>query len=377
MSRLIGKDGKINKKAVRWYRAYFEKIKAKGIELHICMYHWEAPEQVARHGILDAHFPELYLRHVKAVLEYFSDIADYFIPMNEQWSMCFVPFYWGVHPPGNTGLHLFFRSAFQMLRLQGEAVRLISDYEPKKKIGIINIHFPSYIQRQHVNNPAFLKARTVADYLTNYLYSDPVYFGKIDSDFVSQFKKYFPNTFKDDIASAQVGDQLDYYGMNYYNCQFIRPARVPLTYEWITPEGALTNSLGWPISVEPIYPDGLCDGLVGFTQRYRPFGLKRLMVTENGMPMYSNDHILNGVPQDDMRVFYITQHLKQIEKAITKGALVNGYFLWTLLDNYEWAEGYKPSSAFGIVAVNFKTGARTAKKSYYWYQNFLHTFYAK
>ena len=93
------------------------------------------------------------------------------------------------------------------------------------------------------------------------------------------------------------------------------------------------------------------------------------MVSENGTPLYT-PFKTGQTPQDDFRIFFLSQHLKQIEQALKKGAKVDGYFLWTLLDNYEWQEGYKPESAFGLVAID-KKGKRVPKKSYYWYQKII------
>lgn len=99
------------------------------------------------------------------------------------------------------------------------------------------------------------------------------------------------------------------------------------------------------------------------------------MISENGTPVYTNN-TNDGVPHDDFRIFFINEHLKQVQEAISKGAIVNGYFLWTLLDNYEWQEGYKSESAFGIIAVDKKNGQRICKKSYFWYQKLIKTFYS-
>ena len=359
MSRTIDKNGHVNKKAIQWYRNYLQLLKNKGIQIHLCLYHWEAPEQFSKNGILDKNFADYFLKHVKIVLENLSDLVDYFIPFNESWCICYLSYFVGIHAPGYKNINKFFKAYFSLLDLQTKTIHLIKT--KNKKVGLVNIHFPTYIQKQSGHQQSFINAREIADNLTNYIYSDPWFFGNINKSIISKFKKYFPKNFLEIIKNCQLGQSIDYYGINYYNSQFIKPAKNLLGYEQEILKGALTNSLGWPIAIPPHYPNGLTDILVNFTNRYSPAGLKKIMITENGVPGQD----------DNFRIFFIKKHLKQIQLAISKGALIKGYFHWTLLDNYEWQEGYKPESAFGLVAVDSKTSQRLPKKSFFWYKNLI------
>lgn len=356
MSRTIDSDGRVNKKAIRWYRQYFKLLKSSGIKLHLCLYHWEAPARFAKNGILDKNFSAYFLRHVKICLENFSDLADYFIPINEFWPICYLGYFKGIHAPGKTGLANFFQAYFQMIKLQSQIIQLIK-VKAKKRAGIVNIHFPSYTQTEHASDPKYIEARHWADSLTNLIYTDPLYFGSIDEIVEQKYKKYFPKNYQSILNHACQGKLIDYYGVNYYNSQYIKPAKNDFGFDWYTPKEALKNSLGWPVSLPPHYPNGLTDALVNYSQRYSPVGLKQIMITENGVP-----------GEDKFRIFFIQKHLAQIQAAIAKGALVKGYFHWTLLDNYEWTEGFKSKSAFGLVAVNRKTGQRLPKPSFFWYK---------
>lgn len=374
MSRTIDKDGNVNKKAIQWYRSYFKKLKAQGLEIHLCLYHWEAPEKFAKKGILHPQFQEYFLKHTDIVLEELSDLADYILPINEIWCMSFLAYYIGIHAPGYSDISKYFESYFACIELQTKVIQRIKEHDKNHKIGIVNIHFPSYIRPEHSGNKAYIKTRHLADNVTNYIYTDPFFMGTIDKEIIKTFKSYFPANWKEIITNAQCADQIDYYGVNYYNSQYVKPSKKDIGYELDEEDTDLKNSLGWPVAIAPYYPNGLTDILVAFNNRYASYGLKNLVVSENGTPCYSNPK--ETTPQDNFRIFFINEHLLQIQDALTKGAPVTGYFLWTLTDNYEWQEGYKPESAFGLVAVD-STGKRTPKKSYYWYQNFIKDFYSQ
>ncbi|MFA9289137.1 MAG: glycoside hydrolase family 1 protein [Weeksellaceae bacterium] len=375
MSRTITADGKPNKKAIKWYRNYLSSLKDKGLEIHLCLYHWEAPAEFLAEGILDPKFEAYFLKHVKIVIEEVGDLVDYYIPINELWCISFLAYYIGIHAPGRKDIGEFFLAYFKSIELQTAVIKIIKELSPQAKIGIVNIHFPTYIQEENIANPTYIKARELADNITNFMYSDPFYFGSIDKSVIKKFKKYFPTNFKDILRQAKLAEHIDYYGVNYYNSQYVEPTKDGLGFNQVIPEEALKNSLGWPVSLAPYYPDGLTDILVTYTHRYQAQGLRNIVVSENGTPTFADT--VNNVPQDDFRIFFIYEHLKQVHQAIAKGACVTGYFLWTLLDNYEWQEGYKSGSAFGLVAVDKQTGARTPKKSYFWYQQFLNNLYKK
>lgn len=371
MTRVIGKDGKPNKKALKWYRNYLSSLKKKNIQIHLCLYHWEAPNKFIEEGILHKDFHNYFLQHTNIVLEYLADLVDYYLPINELWCICYLAYYVGIHAPGYTDINRFFQSYFASITLQRDVILQIKESQPKSKIGIVNIHFPTYI-RQNSDKKSYVEAQTIADEITNYIYSDPFYIGRMPQETIKRFKKYFPKDYKDIVSNCKLGDEIDYYGVNYYNGQYVKPSKNSIGFELDEDEIFMKNSLGWPILIPPESPPGLTDILHTYSQRYAQHGMKKIIVSENGTPAFTNE---SEIPQDNERIYYIDQHLKQIEKAIQKGVKVEGYFLWTLLDNYEWQEGYKPESAFGIVQVDRKTGKRTKKKSYYWYQSQLQSFY--
>jgi len=132
-------------------------------------------------------------------------------------------------------------------------------------------------------------------------------------------------------------------------------------------EDAPRNDLGWPIALPPHYPIGLYDLLVQLYHSYRDYGLTRMYITENGMALKAHFDSARQLLPDTARIEYYRGHLQQVHKAILAGVPVEKYFAWTLMDNYEWAEGYRPESCFGLVHVDRETLTRTPKASCHWY----------
>lgn len=373
MSRTIESEGRVNKKAIEWYREYLSSIKLQGVEIHLCLYHWEAPENFITEGILGKDFHNYFLKHVDIVLNHLGDLVDYFIPINELWCMSYLSYYIGIHAPGESNINKFFQSYFKNIELQAKVIRHIKQ-KSNHKIGIVNIHFPAYIEADKIYDREYVEARNIADNLTNYMYSDPFYMGTIDEKLVAKFLPYFPENYCQVVKDAKMGKDINYYGVNFYNSDYIKPADNELGYERVIPDTVPKNSLGWTLGIEPYYPNSLTDILVNINQRYKGFELKNIIVSENGTPCYTDTNT-SEIPADDFRIFYIQTHLNQVKDAIAKGVDVKGYFLWTLLDNYEWQEGFKPESAFGIIAIDKKTGKRIPKKSYFWYQQLIKNTY--
>jgi beta-glucosidase len=372
ISRTIDRDGNVNTAAIQWYRNYMEAVKAAGMELHVSLYHWEMPDIFGEDGILHPDFTAYYDRHTKIILDHFSDLIDYYVPMNEPWCVVFLSYYVGIHAPGKKDMHLLFKAFFKTLELQTNAIRTIKAHDQNHKIGIINIHFPAFTPPEHVGDAIYESVRHVADQILNYSYSDPFYFGTLDEQFIEKFNQYFPAGYEAIVQNAKLNDWIDYYGVNYYTSQYIVPSdNNPLGYDQWVPENAEKNGLGWPIAIEPQYPNGLTEVLISYYKRYKTAGLSKILITENGVPGISPETNDTGQPIDTFRSEFIENHLQQVSAAITQGVPVKGYLLWSLLDNFEWQESYKPESAFGLVHVDMKTGKRTPKESYYWYKDII------
>jgi beta-glucosidase len=184
---------------------------------------------------------------------------------------------------------------------------------------------------------------------------------------------HMPNVGRGDLETIKVGSRLHALGINYYAGDTVQfDDSEERKYKSVAFEGRPKNDLGWPIYVPPHYPEGLYDMLGQIYFSYRSHGLPKLYITENGMAEKSGpENSSSTIVSDDRRVAYYRAHLEQVLKAICRGIPIEAYFLWTLMDNYEWAEGYRPESCFGIVHVDRKTMKRTRKKSSHFYERVL------
>jgi beta-glucosidase len=192
------------------------------------------------------------------------------------------------------------------------------------------------------------------DGMFNRWYLDGLYKGQYPADIVELLAPHLPHGFESDMPV--VSAPLDWAGINYYSRSLLAHDPSNPAFPVRTIDGPLEKTdIGWEI-----YPPGLTDLLVRVSRDYTKVPL---YVTENGMAEVEGD-------DDPRRVKYYDDHLRAVLAAREQGADVRGYFAWSLLDNYEWAEGY--SSRFGIVHVDYKTQKRTPKSSYRAFQGLLH-----
>jgi beta-glucosidase len=172
-----------------------------------------------------------------------------------------------------------------------------------------------------------------------------------------------------DMELIRVGSLLTTLGINYYNGEIVAAdASQELGYNRRLIPNAPTNDLGWPVFVPPHYPNGLYDTLCETYNRYREDGLKAISITETGLAFKGS----SGDPLDDEpRVNFLRSHLAQLHSAIKSGLPITGLFVWSFCDSFEWQDGYKPESRFGLVHVAANDFKRTPKKSARWYARFM------
>jgi beta-glucosidase len=172
----------------------------------------------------------------------------------------------------------------------------------------------------------------------------------------------------------RVGNLMYSLGVNNYCGAIVKADSTrDLGYSSVKVLGGPENDLGWPVFESPTYPAGLYDILMQFYHSYRHHGLKRIYITENGMALRSNFDGEGRLLPDIRRVDYYRYHLQQVYDAKLAGVPIEGYFAWTFMDNYEWAEGYRPEGCFGLVHVDRETLERTPKESLRWFSRVMAT----
>jgi len=366
MSRTLNADGTPNLKALEWYKNWFEKLTSMGMKIYLTFYHWELPQHLQdKGGWENRETLDFFEKHVRVVQEHLGKYVEEYFVVNEPWCASILGNFVGIHAPGNRDLKKAFLVAHHLLLAVGRTVRLLKNIDSQIQVGTVSIIFPIYAFSDEVKD---IEAAKIADQYYNHWYLEPLFKGTYPAEAVKHFKEYLPEFTESDLEEIKVGEMLSSIGVNFYNGDYVRySSNGPLNFERVFPEGSLRNDLDWVISIPPVYPDALADALSQIYLTYKHFGLKKLYVSENGMPQYTPD---NGeaVIQDHRRIHYLREHLRQVYKARISGVPVEGYFLWTLMDNFEWQCHYLPESSFGLIHVNRKTLERKPKASFYWYK---------
>lgn len=372
MSRILKRNGDVNKKAVEWYTRYFKALRKTGINIYVTLYHWELPQRLSeKGGWKNLKSAEYLAKHATVVAENLGEyIEEYFI-FNEARHVAIRSYYEGLHAPGEENLKGALLAAHNILiahALTYNALRAIGKHF---KIGTILSLSPSYAYSCEAQD---LLAARYANAAKNLWFTDPLFLGKYPDSMIDLYGKNMPKVSATDMAFAKIGRDFYSVGVNYYKGAIVRyDSQDDRKFREVSVKNGPTNDLGWPIYIPPYYPEGLYDLLNQTYFSYKDYGLKRIYITENGMALKTPWDGKSKIINDDKRIKYLKEHLRQIYNAILRGIPVKGYFPWTLMDNFEWPEGYRPESSFGLIHVDRRTLKRIPKKSALWYSNLVKT----
>ncbi|HBG25891.1 MAG: beta-glucosidase [Planctomycetes bacterium GWF2_41_51] len=354
--------GKVNQTGIDFYDKLVDELLKNNIEPFITLFHWDYPyELYCRGGWLNPQSPDWFAEYTKIVTDKLSDRVTKWITMNEP--QCFVGYGHvdGIHAPGDKlGTAQLIRIGHNALLAHGKAVRTIRAYAKKTPeigyapVGIVKI--PATDRKEDIE-AAKRSMFSIEDkgYWNNTWWMDPVIFGQYPEDGLKHFEQFLPKDKNQDMDV--ISEKIDFLGVNIYNGRETEMGKdaKPKTAERIP--GYPTTSFGWPVT-----PACLYWGTKFLYERYK----KPVVITENGMT--NNDWImLDGKVHDPQRIDYLHKHLLELHRAIEEKIDIRGYFLWSFIDNFEWAEGFR--QRFGIVYTDYKTLQRTPKDSAYWYKN--------
>jgi beta-glucosidase len=337
-SRIEPQEGRFSDEGLQHYRDVIEALRARRIEPVVTIVHNTLPRWLAEQGGWDAGAIEShYVRYVKRVVDAYGDLVRWWITLNEPVVQVFKGWVIGQWPPGRVGDYPRALQAIRrMLRSHVLAYHAIHERRPDAMVSVAK-HCLA-LTPNHPGNPFDWISTQTRDFLFNQLFLDALHSGRLAVP--GQFFERLP-----------FGRTLDFIGINYYTRDFVRNTGLDLpglvgtsaTLE-IERRVGKRNDLGWEV-----YPEGLGRFLRSF-HRYR----LPLLITENGTP---------SVDEDD-RWGFIYLHLWQVMRAMASGIPVVGYLYWSLLDNYEWTDGF--TAKFGLVGVNFKTQDRIVRPSARW-----------
>ncbi len=337
--------GAANPLGVAWYRRLLEGLVKRGIRPAITIYHWDLPQKLQDRGGWAARATAYaFADYADILFREFGDIdADWFT-INEPKTTAYVGYLYGSQAPGKQDVDLAAAAVHHQLLAHGLAVQRFRASGAKGRIGIALNLLPVYAQGPEAATPA-----RFVDAVENRLFLDPVLLGSYPADAIGSLPGQLaadPDRF---AALARKGDlaiissKTDLLAVQYYGVTGVDASGAETK---IHP----TSLADW----QQIYPEGLFDLL---TRLRRDYPRIPIFITENGMPDRSADLTTN----DPYRVEFLRQHFLQSSRAIAAGVPLDGHYVWSLLDNFEWAEGY--TQRWGIVAVDFGTQKRTPKKS--------------
>jgi len=336
--------GAANPAGLDFYERLVDGLLARGIKPAATLYHWELPQPLAdRGGWRNADMPHWFADYTATLMDRIGDRLWSAAPINEPWCVGWLSHFDGHHAPGMRDIRATARAMHHVLVAHGRAIGVMRDLGMKNLGAVCNFE---------VSQPASDSAadRTAAaryDAIYNRFFLGGLFRGAYPAAVLEGLEPHLPQGWQDDFATIRA--PLDWIGVNYYTRKLIAATDGPWpAYAEVT--GPLPKTqMGWEI-----YPDGLRQ-VLNLAHEYA--GGLPVYVTENGM---ANPDTVD-VP-DTARTDYLTQHLVAVQQAVADGVPVAGYFVWSLMDNYEWALGY--DQQFGLVHVDFESLKRTPKASY-------------
>ncbi len=368
-SRVLPDGRTRNQAGIDFYRRLAEGLRERGITPLMTLYHWDLPEALdegGTRGWLERDTADRFAELALAMGEAVGDLVPTVSTLNEPMCSAFLGYATGEHAPGLTENALAYRAAHHLNLAHGRGVAALRSVLPAQAQVSLTVN-PQHIEPAS-SHPGDIAAARHADAVANRIFLDPVLRGSYPADLLAGTAHLTDWSFVRDGDLAEISAPIDVLGVNFYN-----PSRVAAVAEgarpdrtWVGTDRARGVDIPGPATIMgwPIVPSALGALLVRLHEDY---GLP-MMVTENGCA--GQDRVgADGRVHDDFRIDYVRGHLAAIADALATGADVRGYYLWTLLDNFEWAWGY--DKRFGIVHVDFETQRRTPKDSAYWYRDVI------
>jgi beta-glucosidase len=340
--------GAINQAGLDFYDRLIDGMLERGLKPFATLYHWDLPSALQdKGGWMNRDIGGWFADYAALVGKHFGDRLHATATINEPWCVSILSHILGIHAPGYRDLRAGARAMHHVLYAHGMGVDALRA-AGVKNIGIVtNLEKSEPASEKEEDHRAF----DIGDAMFNRWFLGGIYKGQYPEVLTKILDQYLPADYQKDMEI--VSRPLDWAGINYYSRGLYAWDETRPAFPIKQVKGPLpTNDLGWEI-----YPKGLTDLLVRVSNEYTKLPI---YVTENGM----------SETDDTRRVQFYDDHLKAVLEAQRQGADVRGYFAWSLLDNYEWAEGY--SSRFGIVHVDYASQTRTPKGSYRAFQGMLH-----
>ncbi|MEI7733814.1 MAG: GH1 family beta-glucosidase [Ferruginibacter sp.] len=351
--------GPINHKGVDFYNRIIDFCLELGIEPWITIYHWDLPEVLQKKGgWTNREVIHWFGYYVDCCIKLFGDRVKKWMILNEPMVFTGAGYFLGVHAPGKKGLTNFLSAAHHAALCQAEGGRIIKTLRNDCKVG-------TTISYSHIepfrNTDRDIIASKKVDALLNRLFIEPLLgmgYPTKELKILERIERFMHHGDEGKLAF-----DMDFIGLQNYTRELVSYAPLmPFVRAKIIK--ANKRNVAHTLMNWEIYPPSIYNAL----KRINAYsGVKEIIITENGAAF--KDELSNGAVHDFERLDYLKNHLEQVLLAKKEGVKVNGYFVWTLLDNFEWAEGFHPR--FGLVYVDFDTQKRVIKASGKWYSEFI------
>ena len=352
--------GRPNQRGLDFYKALVDGLLERGIAPLATLYHWDLPQALEdAGGWTSRDVVGRFVEYAGIVLDALGDRVGDWITHNEPYVTSFLGYAYGVKAPGRTDWPSAVRSAHHALLAHGAAVKAFRDAGRPGRIGIT---LDLTVAQPASESPEDAAAAKRLDGHHNRWFLDPTFLGSYPQDLVELYESRFgPFDAVRDGDLELIAQPLDFLGVNFYRPNLVAAADGGDVLGLREVEqDAETTAMGWPI-----VPEALTELLVRIRDDY---GELPLLITENGAAF---DDRLDGDPvvEDGGRVAYVRGHIEAVDRARAAGVDVRGYYVWSLLDNFEWESGY--DKRFGIVYVDFETQRRVLKRSALWYRDLI------
>ena len=345
--RVMDESGRPNRKGIDFYKKLIGRLNDKGLKTFVTLYHWDLPQYLEdRGGWLNRDIVYRFADYTDLMTRELKGQVDAWATLNEPWCSAFLGYGNGHHAPGLSNGRFATQAMHHLLLAHGNAVPVIRANDPGSMAGIVaNVGKSSAATGRETD----ARAAHLFEVQHNAWVLDPLLKKAYPKDLFELWPGTEPLILDGDMET--IGTPLDFLGINYYFRTNVSSdgahgfTEVPLN-------DVERTQMGWEV-----YPDGLRDLLIGFHETYP--NLPPVYITENGMA--SDDEVVNGEVDDPQRISFLKRHLAAVDSAIKAGVDIRGYFIWSLMDNFEWAYGYE--RRFGVVHVDYETQERTLKRS--------------
>ncbi|WP_249999471.1 GH1 family beta-glucosidase [Actinoplanes sp. M2I2] len=358
--------GPVNTKGLDFYDRLTDELLGKGIDPVVTLYHWDLPQTLEDlGGWANRLTAEAFGEYAQIVHARLGDRVKTWTTLNEPWCSAYLGYGSGVHAPGKQDPAAAFAAVHHLLLGHGLAARALRSAGAQSISITLN---PNVALPVDPTSAGDLEAVRIIDGLSNRMFLDPLFKGQYPADMIEHMSRFTDLSYIADGDLATINAPIDVLGINFYQPAYVsaKPG-APAALEqpgsegigWRAPDGPVTD-MNWLI--EP-------SALTGLLKRINDdYPGVPLLITENGAA-YPEVPSADGEVHDSRRIEYLDGHLRACHDALAAGVDLRGYFVWSLMDNFEWAEGYR--KRFGVVHVDYATQQRTLKDSAKWYREVI------